>query len=213
MLQYPSILGIKKMPLGLPCVAFYKYDGSNMRFEWSPKKGWHKYGSRTQIIDSSHEMLGSSIEIFQDIMAASILEKVKERDPKGFKNLERLTAFAEFYGENSFAGFHDPQDEKTLTLFDLFMFKEGFLPPKDFIKTFKDTPYAAEVLYEGNLNQPFIEHVRKNESNKLFEGVICKGYNPHAKKGKELWMTKIKTLAYLDKLKNKYEGDWEKYGE
>lgn len=39
MLQYPSILGVKKMPLGHKCYAFYKYDGSNLRFEWSPKKG------------------------------------------------------------------------------------------------------------------------------------------------------------------------------
>ena len=28
MLQYPSILGVKKVPKGFPCVAFYKYDGS-----------------------------------------------------------------------------------------------------------------------------------------------------------------------------------------
>jgi hypothetical protein len=38
MQQYPSIDGSGKAPLGVPCIAFYKYDGSNLRWEWSPKQ-------------------------------------------------------------------------------------------------------------------------------------------------------------------------------
>ena len=74
MLQYPSILGVKKMPLGHKCYAFYKYDGSNLRFEWSPKKGWNKFGSRTQMIDRNHPTFGKGIDLFMDEMGDIIIE-------------------------------------------------------------------------------------------------------------------------------------------
>lgn len=53
MQQYPSILGSSKAPLGEPCIAFVKYDGSNLRWEWSPKRGWNKYGTRTQLFNET----------------------------------------------------------------------------------------------------------------------------------------------------------------
>ena len=48
--QYPHIEGSTKAPIGEPCIAFYKYDGSNLRFEWSPKKGWHKFGTEKNFL-------------------------------------------------------------------------------------------------------------------------------------------------------------------
>lgn len=56
------------------------------------------------------------------------------------------------------------------------------------------------------------QDVRDNKFN-LNEGVICKG---HLTKGNffgKMWMCKIKTQAYLDKLKNRFGDDWEKYAE
>lgn len=217
MLQYPSILGVKKMPLGMPCIAFYKYDGSNLRFEWSPKKGWHKYGSRTQMIDRKNETFGGAIELFHDTMGSTIIERIEQVNPKQFKSLERLTVFAEFYGENSFAGNHEPTDEKKLSLFDVFLFKKGFLTPAQFVQHFEDLDWAAKVVYKGPLNKEFIERIRYNtlEDNPLIEGVICKGISEKIdfKTQNNIWMTKIKTYGYLNKLKKIYEDKWENYAE
>ena len=217
MLQYPSIVGVKSTPLGEPCIAFYKYDGSNLRFEWDKKNGWNKFGSRTQMIDIKTPILGKGIEIFMDTMANEVIYRIKDYEGKQFNNLQRITAFAEFFGENSFAGTHYEQDTKELKLFDTFLFKKGFLTPKDFVKLFGDWDKSAEVIYQGNLNDPFIQAIRQNtlEGQELFEGVICKGVSKKIKSPYhgDLWMTKIKTQAYLDRLKNVFADDWEKYSE
>lgn len=183
MLQYPSIVGVNSTPLGEPCVAFYKYDGSNLRFEWDKKNGWNKFGSRTQMIDKNTPIFNRGIELFQDSMANEIIYRIKDSEGKQFNNLQRITAFAEFYGDNSFAGTHDENDEKKLSLFDIFLFKKGFLSPKDFIETFEGFEQRAQVVYKGNLNQPFIQSVRENtlEGVTLFEGVICKGLSKKIK--------------------------------
>lgn len=216
MLQYPSILGVKKVPLGYPCIAFYKYDGSNLRFEWSPKKGWNKFGSRTQMIDTSHETFGHGIELFQEHLGDVIIERIKAAYPKQFKSLDRLTVFAEFYGENSFAGNHEPTDEKHLKLFDVFLFKKGFMQPAEFVNIFGDWEHAAEVVYQGNLNEQFITQVRHNAlSVPLNEGVICKGFNEKIKfkTHSDVWMTKIKTFDFINRLKHRYQDNWEQYSE
>jgi len=43
---YPSIRGPAFEQLGQPCVAFHKYDGSNLRFLWQEAKGWFRFGTR-----------------------------------------------------------------------------------------------------------------------------------------------------------------------
>lgn len=217
MLQYPSINGVAKTPIGEPCIAFYKYDGSNLRFEWDKKRGWSKFGSRTQMIDNKSPILGMGIEMFQDLLANEIIYRIKDLEGKNFNNLQRITAFAEFFGENSFAGTHVETDEKFLKLFDIFLFKKGFISPKTFVEMFDGYEHAAQVVYKGNLNVPFIESIRKNqlEGFDLFEGVICKGESKKIKSNYhgDLWMTKIKTQSYLNKLKNVFQDDWEKYAE
>lgn len=215
MLQYPSIIGIAKSPLGLPCYAFYKYDGSNLRFEWSKKKGWNKFGSRTQMIDNRHEMLGQGVDLFLEKAADDVIMRMKDFHGKNFNNIEKITAFAEFFGQNSFAGTHVATDEKEIKLFDVHIGKKGFLTPSEFVDNFSETNYVAEVVYQGNLNQDFISKVRMNIlERQLFEGVVVKGANTEkvAKYG-TTWMTKIKTLSYLAKLKEKFSDDWEKYAE
>lgn len=216
MLQYPSILGVKKFPLGFPCWAFYKYDGSNLRFEWSQKKGWHKFGSRTQMIDINSPIYGEGIEIFLNTMGDIIVQRIAAAYPKQFKNIERITAFAELFGDQSFAGSHEIQDKKQLKLFDIFLFKKGFMGPQEFLHLFDEYDFTAELVYQGNLNHEFIESVRHNAlPTKLNEGVICKGLNPKIpfKTYGDVWMTKIKTYEYINKLKNKYQEKWEQFGE
>lgn len=218
MLQYPHIIGINKMPLGQHCMAFYKYDGSNMRFEYSHKKGWHKFGSRTQMINENTPTLGEAISLFMDEFSIGeiIIDRIKaEYGIKEFKAMEKITAFAEFFGEKSFAGTHFVDDSKQLKLFDISIFKKGFMLPKQFADMFSHD-IGAEVVYDGILNQSFIQNIRQNTlSTTLNEGVICKGLNENTKISKygPIWMTKIKTQSYLDKLKKVYQDEWEKFGE
>ena len=204
--QYPSIIGSAKAPLGKPCIAQYKYDGSNLRWEWSPKHGFNKYGTRRHLFDKSDPVFGPSIEMFQDTLADEIIRRTKEI----VKNPQRITAFTEFFGPNSFAGSHEPTDAKELRLFDIFLFQKGMLPVKDFLKYYGDLPQAAEIVYEGNLNQQFINDLKKGNfkckdlSRPLFEGVIAKGSG---------FSVKIKTDEYFRQLRHKYPERWEQFGE
>ena len=46
MKQYPSIPGLKELEKlkGRKIYVFDKIDGSNIRAEWNPKKGFYKFG-------------------------------------------------------------------------------------------------------------------------------------------------------------------------
>lgn len=198
MLQYPSILGAAKGPIGKPCIAFYKYDGSNLRWEWSPKKGWNKFGTRRHMFDSSDLLFGQAIPIFMTTMADEILYRTK----RIVKNPERITVFTEFLGPNSFAGSHNIDDPKCLKLFDVFLFKRGFVPPTQFVDIYGDMPEAAEIVYEGNLSKQFVMDVRQGEY-PVFEGVVAKGKD---------FSVKIKTDKYFEILRHKFD-NWEQYGE
>lgn len=199
MLQYPSIVGCARSPLNKPCIAFYKYDGSNLRWEWSPKKGWNKFGTRRQLFDASTPLYNQAIPIFMEQLADELVYRTKQI----VKNPERITAFTEFFGESSFAGNHDENEPKELKLFDVFLFKKGFVLPKQFVEVYGDMPQAAEIVYEGNLNKKFITDVQKSEY-PVFEGVIAKGND---------FMVKIKTDAYFERLRHKFADKWEEYGE
>ena len=205
--QYPSIIGSAKAPLGKPCIAQYKYDGSNLRWEWSPKHGFNKYGTRQHLFDKTDPVFGPSIEMFQDTLAEEIVRRTKEY----IRNPQRITAFTEFFGPNSFAGSHEPADTKELRLFDIYLFQKGMLSVKDFIKHYGDMPQAAEIVYEGNLNHDFITNLKKGKfkcreslARPIFEGVIAKGSG---------FSVKIKTDEYFRHLRHKYPERWNDFGE
>lgn len=199
MLQYPSILGSAKSPLNKPCLAFVKYDGSNLRWEWSPKKGWNKFGTRRQLFDASAPLFSQAIPIFMEQLSDEILDRTKQI----VKNPERITAFTEFLGPGSFAGNHIEDEPKELKLFDVFLFKKGFIPPKQFVEIYGDMPQAAEVVYDGKLNQQFIMDVRKGKYN-VVEGVVAKGSD---------FSVKIKTSEYFERLRHKYSDKWIEFAE
>lgn len=199
MLQYPSIIGSAKAPIGKSCIAFEKYDGSNLRWEWTPKQGWNKFGTRKHLFDASDLQFGEAIPLFMNNLADDVLYRTKQLVRKP----ERITVFTEFLGPNSFAGSHVASDPKELKLFDVFLFKKGFVRPKLFVETYGSADYAAKVVYEGNLNKQFIMDVRDSKYG-TFEGVIAKGDD---------FMVKIKTKAFFAKLQEKYDGSWEQYGE
>jgi hypothetical protein len=201
MQQYPSIPGSKIafQYLGKPIIAQYKYDGSSLRWEWSPKKGWHKFGTRHQLFDHTTLIYNEAIPLFLNGPAETIKDMILSMD----KKCQRITAFTEFFGEGSFAGSHIDGEEKQLKLLDIFVFKKGFIPVKKFMNIFCDFKWCPEIIYEGELTSEFIEDVRAGKY-PVEEGVVCKG---------EDFMVKIKTRAYLEKLKGIYADSWENYAE
>lgn len=213
MKEYPSIDG-PSSGRHLPCYGFVKYDGSNMRFEWSKKRGWYKFGTRKEMIDINHPIFGEGIEVF--------LNKYGDELPKVFKNektfrgVRNFIVYGEYFGSESFAGSHKPNDPKDLVLFDVNPITKGFLGPKEFLDMFGHLP-VAEVVFQGNFGPALQESVRKETidleskyeiKSIIPEGIICKGGRGH-----KLWRCKVKTERYKEALKVLYEADWEKYWE
>lgn len=181
--------------------AFDKLDGSNMRFEWSRKRGWYKFGTRRTMIDESNEQFGDAIPLFLDKYGEG-LERIF-KDDKKYRNINSFVVFAEYFGENSFAGNHDPKDEKDIVIFDISQYKKGWIHPKDFINDFShlDIP---NLIYDGIFDEDFVEQI-KNDTN-LIEGVICKG-SKKTKGDDIVYMFKLKTNKWLTRLKNEFGED------
>jgi hypothetical protein len=172
---------------------FDKLDGSNIRAEWSKKKGFYKFGTRKRLLEEKEEGLGEAVTLI----------KAFEKDFSDFakkQKIDRFVAFFEFFGENSFAGNHEREDHKVV-LIDLNIYKKGFLPPKDFINLFENSNIEIpKLLYVGKPNQDFFESVWNGTLEGMtFEGVIGKrmiGKNSHD-------YFKTKNKAWLDKLKER----------
>ncbi len=202
MKSYPSIDGPSKAP-NSHCIGFWKNDGSNLRFEWSKKRSWYKFGTRNCMIDSTHPEFGDGWDLFLNRYGDEIPKVFK--DNKEFRNLESAIVFCEYFGENSFAGNHEKSDTKEVVLFDVNIHKKGFLLPHDFLKYFSHLP-IPKVIYEGNFTKQFVKDVFENKYN-LKEGVVAKGGSSQH----ELWMAKAKTKDWLDKLKALKIGNPDKY--
>ena len=197
MKTYPKIEYHNKGFFGDIVWAFDKLDGSNIRAEWNKKRGWYKFGTRTQMINENDPNFGDAIPIFLNKYGDD-LEKVFK---KNYSNVQSIVIFGEYVGENSFSGKHDPNDEKDIVLFDVNLYKKGFISPKEFVDNFGHL-HIPNVVYKGEYNNDLIDDVRNNVWN-LKEGVICKGIRKT--KGNEIvWMTKIKTNDWLKKVKALY---------
>jgi hypothetical protein len=206
MIEYPHIdygAGI----YGEKVYAFDKLDGSNIRVEWDRRNakksvftgGFVKFGTRTQIISKTNQHFGDSVDAFLDKYCDDLNDIFFHE--KFFRNIDKITMFCEYLGHSSFAGFHDLKEPKDVVLFDICINRKGlFLPPKLFVEHFGhlDIP---EVIYIGNYNKELIQNIKDNTE--LKEGVVCKGVRKV--KGDDIvWMTKIKTNQWMDRLKHKY---------
>lgn len=200
---YPSITGPNRAPRK-PCIAFYKYDGSNLRFEWTKKSGWVKYGTRKRLFDHTDEQFGEAIAIFHRDLA----EKLEAIFKKKYRDMQKLTVFCEFLGDNSFSGQHEDEEHR-LVLIDVKFHKKGYIAPREFVNVFcrELGDLAAEVVYDGNLNEQFIQDIREGKYD-VFEGVVCKGGDGH-----KLWRCKIKTDEYKIKLQAMYGARWHEFWE
>jgi len=209
MKEYPKILGVSEAN-DKPCVAFYKYDGSNLRFEWRFKRGWYKFGTRHRLFNETDPEYGESVSIFMAKYADGIEKILKDK----FKKIESAIAYCEFFGPYSFAGIHEEaflgvnsNAPKDLILFDVNVHKKGFIPPWQFLDFFNHL-HIAKVVYEGHFTEDFVQDIRNSVYN-VEEGVIVKG----GQSVHEIWMRKIKTYAYLKKLKEKFKINWKNYWE
>lgn len=214
MIEYPSIINSSKAPRR-QMIAFEKLDGSNIRVKYTSKRGFDLFGSRTQLIDSSHPILGGVVNVFNSTCKEPLEEYFRKFYPKD----KEIVVFGEYVGPNSFAGFHnDPIDKMRFVMFDILLIKNQwteFLMPQEFVKVANkllDIIPTPRIVYEGNLTDDFIQRVRENEFG-VNEGVICKGREKSGAFRGKVWMCKIKTNAYLEKLKTKYSADWMKYYE
>ena len=184
------------------CYCFDKLDGSNVRAEWNPKKGFHKFGTRTQLIDeNSDPRFTPAIPLMKE------QEDVIGRILKDTFRAEEATCFFEFYGPNSFAGVHKETDPKKTTLIDVSIYKKGLINPGEFIKEFLEKGIeTASLLHTGNLTELFIESVRDGSLKGMtFEGVVAK--QNRAKTHHPPKMTKIKSREWIKRVKELYQND------
>ncbi len=197
MKQYPSILRDNKNFLtGSQAWLFDKLDGSNRRFEWDQKRGWHLFGTRTQLLKPNHPWLGSAIPMFLTQWAVP-LENVART-----QKWQNITAFCEFWGANSFAGLHRAEDPKHLTLIDIHVYKKGLIAPTQFLDLFSGFE-IARFLGVRTMSRDLIEEVETGQLEGMsFEGVIAKAGSGHVRV-----MQKIKTQAWIDRVKEKFSSE------
>src|SRR3954447_25626234 len=131
---YPSIEGPTFAFLNAPCVAFEKYDGSNLRFFWDQRRGWHSTGTRHRWFKPNTPNFGPAVEAFRRDFADKILDVLRRH--KDYRGVAELVAFCEFFGPSTFSGLHDEAEAKQLVLFDVYLPGRGFVPPKDFVAHF-----------------------------------------------------------------------------
>lgn len=198
MKQYPKIDYFNKGIYDSNCICFDKLDGSNIRFEWSKKRGFYKFGTRNVMITDKDENFGKAIPLFLEKYGDSLSKIFRDK----YNRVESFVVFAEYVGPNSFAGWHDPNDKMDIILFDVNAYKKGFISPYEFLSMFGSLD-IPKVIYEGKYTQKLIDDIR-NDVYGLKEGVIAKGLTYTKKDGEQLWQVKIKTDAWLKKVQAKF---------
>jgi len=184
---------------GLPIIAFEKLDGSNLRFEYSHKRGFYKFGTRNMMIDRNSQPFGFAVDLFLRKYEASLTEIFRS---KAYRSSLAFVCFAELHGQKSEFGQHDfGNDVFDVTLFDISEYKRGLIPPRQFVKDFHQVG-IPRIVTDCNLNKDLVRQV-KNNLFYLKEGVVCKGLIADRKAPHNLYYCKIKTDEWFDRLKAK----------
>ena len=208
MLHYPKIPSSKHCKLG-PCVVFDKVDGTNLHWDWDREFGWHAFGTRRDsfnLVDqgiaefeAAHQNLVGAAALFQEQLAAPADQLLQSLEAN------QAVLFTEYVGDNSFAGGHRPEDGKRLVLFDVSL-DTRLLGPLEFLKHFGHLE-IPRVLYQGKFKGNLLEEIYQGKYD-VAEGVVVKGGS-----GSDLWMAKVKTKAYEEKLKSNFGQNWQDYWE
>ena len=211
-LAYPKIPDSKNCPLK-KCIAFEKYDGTNLHWVWENELGWYAFGTRRNRFDlddmgiaefnNAHPGLEEAPDIFKKHFANQLTDIFRQNQQYHYPE---ITVFTEFFGSNSFAGMHKKEDPKQIILFDVQVDKNMIMPDQ-FIQDFSALK-IAQVIYRGKLTGKFIDDVRQGKYG-VNEGVVCKGGSDPD----NLWMVKVKTNDYMRRLQQAFKHDWEAYWE
>jgi hypothetical protein len=214
MLHYPKIPGSKNAPFER-CIGFEKLDGTNLHWCWDRDFGWHAFATRRDefnltpsgigTFNADHPGLEEAVPAFLGTLAEG-LDRVFRENPS-YQTFSAFKAFTEFLGSNSFAGMHKPDDPKEVVLFDVWADGFGMIGPKTFVADLGHLR-SSRVVYEGKLTGAFMEAVREGKYG-VAEGVVCKG----GAGGPDVWMVKVKTYAYLERLKAAFGTKWEEFWE
>lgn len=206
--------------LGEMVWAFNKLDGQNFCVKNNPRtKKFGPYGSRKRLVDASDDQFGECVKFFEKSCYREELTRIVD-DNRGKKGLfcgaEEITFYFEWYGEHSFAGVHDPDDEMHLALIDVFIKKKGYIEPEPFVRLFgnNDKIETPALVYHGPLDQSFITTVKEclDHGEPLLpgvkEGVVCR--RSTLLKGQRMPKVKIKTNWWINELHKRYSEDmWE----
>jgi hypothetical protein len=186
------------------CIAFEKYDGTNLHWTWNANDGWRFGTRRTQFL-LNKSGIGDFVKEHSELSNAPHLFNDHLRDKLTiFCNTyhywnREFTFFTEFYGPNSFAGGHSSEDAhdetQELIMIDVAIDKK-ILPPEEFINRFQGYT-IARVVFTGKYSGQFAEDVSKGKYD-VNEGVVVKGIVDG-----QVFMTKVKTKDYLKRLEKR----------
>ena len=216
-LAYPKIPDTSGCPLK-KCWVFEKYDGTNMH--WDYDHGFKTFGTRRDSFPynaegfksfaEAHPGLEQALQVFDAI--STDLGEFLFTYHSGIK----FTVFTEYLGPNSFAGQHKPDDPMRHVIIDV-MKGSKFLSPEQFIEMFEgDWPLKfgwkpnfehAKLVYQGKYSGQLVEDIRNGKLS-VNEGAVIKGVHD-----KQVYMAKVKTNVYLEKLKSVFQDKWEEYWE
>lgn len=194
MKAYPSVS--TAVDLSLHYCVFDKLDGSNLRAEWTPKRGFYKFGSRTQLLTPDQAPLWPA-------QARITALEARLRPALSRLKADRVVCFFEWFGPQSFAGSHpDPADAMDLALLDVDVFKQGRLPPDAVVALAADAGVRTPtLLHRGRIDDGFLQDVRQGRlPGVTFEGVVGKSQAIDRREGGPL-MFKHKAQAWLDRLR------------
>lgn len=213
MLHYPKIPSSADCPGGR-CIAFEKVDGTNMHFDWDRDFGWHAFGTRRDMFnltadgvrafEDAHPGLEGCAQHFERALASPLAAIFRQRPE--LADVQEMKAFAEWVGPGSFAGRHVEAEAKELVLFDVEAVGRGILGPETFVELFGSLR-IPRVVYRGKFTGKFADDVRAGRFD-VAEGVVVKGGE-----GPDLWMAKIKTHAYMERLRATFGAKWDEYWE
>ena len=196
------------------CIAFEKYDGTNIHVVWNKKWGWIDFGTRRDRFPLNNIGINEFVKCHPELgddetlkLISNISDKILDFvcENTNYNIYTEVIVFMEYHGPNSFAGQHDPKDIKKLTLIDV-MTDGQIIPPQQFLDDFKDFD-IAKVIYKGKYSGQFSEDVR-NGKYPVNEGVVCKGIIDN-----KVYMCKIKTNVYMNKLQTQFKDNWKDYWE
>lgn len=193
MKHYPSIP--KFFGGNIKLHTFDKLDGSNLRLEYSKKRGWFKFGTRNRLFDETDEIFGPAIPLFKETMSEQLAKIIVDN------RWQNAVLFGEFWGKESFAGLHIKEDPKFITIIDVNPHKIGIIPPQEFLKLFGE--FGPNYLGQINWTAGFIDRVK----NEVIEGITFEGVVGKVSENKKIIMYKAKTQKWIDKVKEKYDAE------